>query len=126
MEQGFDRAERQAEALRCLLIRLVLHVEQNDGLAIAFRQLVEQLTDADSRGIVSVFGRQPPDFGGLLILVRIERNLRPALTQLGQAGILGDRIDPGRKLRLAGEAGQGTPDAQEDVLSGVFGQCPIA
>ena len=62
----------------------------------------------------------------ILVLVGIERNLRPALAQLGEAGVLGDGVDPGRKLRLAGEPGQGAPDAQEDVLRGVFGQCAVA
>ena len=60
MEQGFDRAERQTEALGGLLIGFVFHIEQNDGLAIAFRQLVEQLADADRRGIVRVLGAPAP------------------------------------------------------------------
>ena len=122
MQQALTVPERQAEALGCLLVRLVFHIEQNDGLAITFRQLVEQLADADRRGIVRVRGGQRRDLRMILILVGVERDLRPALAQLGQAGVLGDRIDPGRQLRLPGEAGQGAPDPQENVLGGVFGQ----
>src|SRR5690606_40894387 len=52
VQQRFDRAERQPEALGSLLVRLILHVEQRYGLAVAFRQVIQHLSEADGRGIV--------------------------------------------------------------------------
>ena len=79
MQQRLDRAQRQAEALGGLFVRLVFHIEENDGLAIAFRQLIEELAHADSRRIVRLRRRQRGDLWMILIIVQVKRDLRPTL-----------------------------------------------
>jgi hypothetical protein len=117
-----DRPRRAAGHVARFLVGQAKHPDQQERLALVWVEGLQGALEVPTQHRV---GAAPVHQHQRWRLVQRDRRQRrpPCVLQRGPAG---DGVQPGREARVAAEAAQPTPGAQEHLLGHVLGQGAVA